>query len=770
MNITFSKLIMNTHHKHKTRGFVILIIPFLWVQIGLGAEARITSAQFAAKALPVLPIEQLRDFSKVLENWTEPLRRDPAAKPLGWEMALPALGWSILIPADAGPVLRQAAEDFRDYLDRAMQVRVALDTRASLEGWQTMTRAIIAGTRAQLSGCGTELQGRKDYQIMVTPDRIVVCGFDDRGAMYGLYNIEERMNLREAPFLPKDLNTVRRSLFGARMTLSGLGWEEWPDRYLSILSHYGFDSIYASVYANPNGVVAGSPSYAVMKRQDPAYTHDLIRRAARYGLDLYCPIIHHLDDTPENEAALRKLVRDIATEFPEIRGYVLLIEGFDYDGWPGWNRNDMRDWVDHWSRGVNVAAEEFHKINPAIEVLAWDYNIDFRPSALDLKRYVITTYAQDVIPLVTWENGKDFVRDGEHGYLKDYAINEAGPAEVSAAQIEEARKRRLKVYAKADCFASWQYGTFPYLPIPYQWKERYDGLEKYRIDGTMESWSYGFKPNFAAELRAWYSWSDAPPLDDLLRAIARREFGPHSEKLALAAWEHFSKAIRLVPDTGPNMGVTNSIGAPFFFQKPKPRAIVVEHSWARPGIRGGGVPVSEYWPYAPARVILLPDFTNRTNAAARYASPFSLPVFNKYLLLAADEMEKGLTSYRQAALNAPPNKRKGAFREVLLAEQLQRMMRSDEAILEFEDLRLKLAKAEDAATRRSTLDRMSTILKEELARTQAARETQLRDSRLGYEWEQDYFYTPNVLGEKIQEIRTALEREIPAYRKQHGLQ
>jgi hypothetical protein len=92
------------------------------------------------------------------------------------------------------------------------------------------------------------------------------------------------------------------------------------------------------------------------------------------------------------------------------------------------------------------------------------------------------------------------------------------------------------------------------------------------------------------------------------------------------------------------------------------------------------------------------------------------------------------------------------------------MMRSDQAILEFEDLRLKLTRSLDAPQRTHTLDRMEAILKEELARTQEARDTQLRDSRLGYEWEQDYFYTPDVLAEKIRQIRAVLDREIPAYR------
>jgi hypothetical protein len=748
---------------------LLLSIAMMGLPLAWGADKSISAAEFAARALPALPIEQPHAFREAITAWTEPVRRDPAAKLAASEMQIPPSGWSIVVAAAAGPVLRHAAEDFRDYLDKAMGVRVGLSPASSIENWQAQARVIVAGVRDQMPGCGTALRGRKDYQIVVAPERIAVCGFDERGALYGLYNLEARMNLREAPFLPRDLSAERHSLYGARMTLSGLGWMEWPDAYLSMIAHYGFDSIYASVYANPNGAAAGPPYGDMIRRQDPKRMHDLIRRAARQGLDVYCPIMYHLDGTPENEAGLRTLVRDVVKEFPEIRGYVLLTEGFDYERWPSWDRNDMRKWIDHWARGVAVVAEEVHRINPAIEILPWEYNIDFRPSGVDLKRYAIDQYTPDVIPLVTWENGKGFERDGEQGFLKDYAINEIGPAEVAAAQIERARQRGMKVYAKADTFASWQFGTFPYLPFPQQWHARYQAMEKSGISGAMETWSYGFKPNFVAELRNWYSWSGAPPLDQLMRAVARREFGPGQEDLAIAAWDHFSQAIRLVPDTGPNMGTTNSVGSPFFFQKPKLRAITADHSWTPSGIQAGGVPVSAYWPYAPDRVILVPDFSNRTNAAARYASPFGLPVFSKYLLLAAAEMEKGLESYRRAALNAPASKRATAFREVLLAEQLQRMMLSDQAILEFEDLRLKLAAASNKEEQTRIVDRMTAIIKDELQRTAAARDTQLRDSRLGYEWEQDYFYTPDVLAEKIKQIQGVLDEEIPAYRKQHGL-
>lgn len=750
--------------------------PVATVLLGVVAcSAQSFDAAEFAKALSAVPTEERYAFAKRLSEWQEPLRRDPAARPSAGEMSIPAEGWKLLVRADSGSLLKQAAEDFREYLERAMRVRMAIEAPASLEEWGGTRRVIVAGTREQLPGCGTALNAAKDYRIVTGPERIVVCGFDQRGVMYGLYHLEMRMNLREGPFLPARLDTIRHSLYRARMTLSGLGFMEWPDAYLRLLAHYGFDSIFASDYANPNGVQTYSHQ-SNKRKVNPAAVHDLIGRAAKYGLELYCPVSYRHTGDAASEAGLRKLIRDLATEFPEVRGWVLLQEGFTIDGSPG-RQGDAaawKEWIRRWDDAVRIAAEEFHKINPKLEVLPWDYLVSSRPdpAAIELKREIIRRYPPDVIPLLTWDRGMAFERDGERGYSKDYSINEVGPAEATAAQIEEAQRRDLAVFAKADTAASWQFGTFPYLPFPYQWYERYRNLEKYGIQGTMESWTYGFKPNWVAELRAWYSWSDAPPLDELLSATARREFGAGSEKLVLAAWGRFSKAIRLVPDTGPYMGTTNAVAAPLFFEKPRqPRAMTVEHSWLDQQKVSAFYPgFNPYWPYAIPRVILWPDFTNSTNAAERYAQPFSLPVFNKYLGMAADEMGAGLRTYRQAALQAPPSKRVGAFREVLLAEHLQSMMRSARAVLEFEDLRFRLAHTSDKHEQTRLLDRMTKILNQETVRVRDSKEAVRRDSRLGYEWEQDYFYTPFVLDKKLELIRDTLERQIPAYRRRNGVQ
>jgi hypothetical protein len=757
-----------------TQGTVAAIVALFLTLSPVASYGQATNSQdFEHAANTALPTEQLYDFRDKMVQEFNRSHRDPAAKAAPGEIEITEQGWSLIYAADAGSVLKLAAEDFRDHLSTSMQAHLASAEKPALRGWAKEQHAVIVGGRDQMPGCGQALQSPKDYQIIVSSEQIAICGYDERGAIFGLYNLESRMELRGGPFLPANLNTVRHSLYGVRMTMTGLGWMDWPDWYLRMVPRYGFDAIFVSGYANPNGAPAPALWGAVMRRQDPAKMHDLIRRANRYGLDVYAQLMYPVRGGPSDEIALRKLVRDNATEFPEIRGYFLLPEGFTYgDWWPKWtsSREDTRNWFTHWAHGLAIATDELHKINPKTEVLAWDYNIDFRRQAVDIKRFDIEQYPSGVIPLITWENGKSFVRDGEEGYLKDYAINEAGPAEVAVAQIDAARKRGMKVYVKADTFVSWQYGTLPYLPIPYQWYARYQGLEEAKVDGVLETWSYGLKPNFMASIRAWYSWSDAPPLDDLLRQYAHSKFGPGSEDAVLKAWKQFSEAIRLVPDTGPRMGTTNSTGSPLFFDKPEPRTMTLEHSWQDPKLWTRASSIVPYWPYAASDFVLIPDFSNQVNVAERYAQPFSLPVFEKYLLLAADGMEEGLKSYRSAALAAPAEKRYDAYREVLIAEQLQRMMRSDVAILDFEDLRFRLNHASDQEGKKRMLDRMAEILREEITRTQSALETTRRDSRLGYEWENDYFYTPYVLREKLTQLHEVLEDELPAYRRGHQIQ
>jgi hypothetical protein len=753
-------------------------------------KAEATTDAFAQEVKRVLPHEELYGYHQRLKDGpVHVTRRDPEARPQSWEMKLPDKGWKLVWNQRSSTVLQNAVRDFQDYLDKSMGIRVEAEGRPSLGSWKNPSRSIVVGTREQLPTFGMTLQGPKDYEIAVTPEQVTVCGGDERGAMYGLYNLEARMNLREGPFLPRDLNTVRHSLYDTRMVFSWMGWMEFPDAVLSRMAHDGFDGIFASCYANPNGDRTTEESstefYARilfrMRQQDPARMRDLINRASRFGIKVYAPIIYQYLGTKESEAGLRRVVRDIVKEFPDIHGYILLTEGFWYKQWGGGRVADeeaVRDWLRNWTRAVELVAEECHRVNPSIEILPWDYNVDFRPGKTELKRYLIQQLPANTIPLLTWENGKSFEIDGLQGWLKDYSLNQIGPAEVTHAQIGEARRRGMRVYCNADTFVcGGQLQTIPYHPFPYQWYDRYKALEKYGVNGTLESWTTGHTPNFMAELRAWYCWSNASPLEELLGAIAARTFGAEGKASVLKAWNLFSQAIRLVPDTGPTMGTSNSIGNPLFFKEPPARTVTFKYSWTDEATWMGymGAEINPYWPFTASRLVFYPDFTNQTNRAELYAQRVSgigmvkekrvLPVFLKYLRLASDRMEEGLKLYRAAALRSPTSKREQALREVIVAEQVHRMLLSDHAVLEFEDLRLQLAAEQESQKSVALLDRMESILRDEIARTKLSLLAATRDSRLGFQFETDYVYTPYSLGEKLESLRETLEEQLAQRRK-----
>jgi hypothetical protein len=59
---------------HTTRRELGLAGLCLHVKSGTAAEIKISATEFAAQALPVLPIEQPHDFRLAIEKWTVPLR------------------------------------------------------------------------------------------------------------------------------------------------------------------------------------------------------------------------------------------------------------------------------------------------------------------------------------------------------------------------------------------------------------------------------------------------------------------------------------------------------------------------------------------------------------------------------------------------------------------------------------------------------------------------------------------------------------------------
>ena len=96
-------------------------------------------------------------------------------------------------------------------------------------------------------------------------------------------------------------------------------------------------------------------------------------------------------------------------------------------------------------------------------------------------------------------------------------------------------------------------------------------------------------------------------------------------------------------------------------------------------------------------------------------------------------------------------------------------MQSDYAILDFEDLRLQLVKEKDKKRFNETFIRMEEILREEMERTELSLLAATRDSRLGFQHEQDYVYTPYSLNEKLKVLTETLNNQLPKFRESRNV-
>jgi len=213
----------------------------------------------------------------------------------------------------------------------------------------------------------------------------------------------------------------------------------------------------------------------------------------------------------------------------------------------------------------------------------------------------------------------------------------------------------MKVFSKVDTFASWQYGTIPYLPAPTSGTSA-TGARKVRRQRHPRELEQRLQPELHHELRAWSAWTMRRRSTNCWarspRAISAPPTGTPSSRPGSTSAPPSAPSRH-----GPTWAPTMPSATPCSFRSPGPHGhlppFLNDHvKWM--GYFGGQV--NPYWPFTVARMVFVPDFTNKLNKAEQYARSATgiqagkdvqlLPVFLKYLRKSAEEMEQGLKLYR----------------------------------------------------------------------------------------------------------------------------
>ncbi|MBQ6329917.1 MAG: hypothetical protein IJI35_12945 [Kiritimatiellae bacterium] len=475
------------------------------------------------------------DFRKRLEVVHESDRRDPAAKPAADELVF-ADGLVVSVPRDADDVLALAAKDFCDYLDVSMGV----SARFARGGEGTVTIMLDSKMAARA------------YSIE-TGGGVKVRAVDSRAAAQALYHLEDLMNLRGAPFLRKGVEK-RRSRFSPRMTHSGWAVDVFPDAHLAQIAHAGMDAIV--IFVRDVDCTKGAAYQDV---------RDVIRRAKRHGLDTYLysyvmAFVH--PDDPGAKAKFDSTYGRIAAAYPEAKGVVFVGESCQFPtkderaqprtvrnripgdtrpvaGW--WPCRDYPDWL----RAVKASIDAHSK---GMEIVFWSYNWGRQP--VQPRMELIDKLPQDVALMATFEMFEPQVkRNGLNAPSADYSLSFEGPGRYFASEAERAHKRGLRLYSMSNTGGvTWDYGSIPYQPCPFQWKRRYDGIIKAQKDwglsGLMECHHYGWWPSFVSELEKEAFTEGGIPFEAHLRMIAARDFGAASVDRVIEAWRLWSDTAR----------------------------------------------------------------------------------------------------------------------------------------------------------------------------------------------------------------------------------
>ena len=310
----------------------------------------------------------------------------------------------------------------------------------------------------------------------------------------------------------------------------------------------------------------------------------------------------------------------------------------------------------------------------------------------------------------------------------DYPISIAGPSERFTKQAELAAQHQLGFWAKTEHAISLEFVDVPYIPVFFQFTERFQRLREFRgATAQFANWMhYGFTPSLAADVYYWNTWSTPTDARTLLTALAQRDFGKAAAPDAVAAWQAFSEAIREYPFSGAMaMGpIQKGPAHPLFFD-----------AAYKPELNRGR------------------QFKNDLS----WTKPWGPELALEQLTKMRKQWAAGVARMQQATAKADPDLAPNARRELGIARALEAAIVSTIHVAEFHQAR-----------ERGDRTRMRAIAREELENARAVLPFVVEDSRLGYANSGQSgqegvaragIYSPGSIRKKIQQLEQALAGE-----------
>lgn len=324
-------------------------------------------------------------------------------------------------------------------------------------------------------------------------------------------------------------------------------------------------------------------------------------------------------------------------------------------------------------------------------------------------------------------------RGGVKSEVGEYSISAVGPGPRALRHWKLARERGLKTLAKIQAGNTWELSAVPYIPAVENVARHAANLRETNIDGLMLGWTLGGYPSPNLEVVA--EIASAPGGDPITpdaasQRVAERRFGKLLAPGVVTAWRQFSAAFSEFPY---NIGVVYSA----------PMQLGPANSlWSAPT---GYQNTMVGFPY---------------DHLAGWRSVFPADVFIQQFETIASGFNAGIEGLKASAstFRLTRRERTALAQELSVAEAASIHFQSVANQARFVRDRDALAKATQPAEAHRLLAALDRTLRTELELAKRMFHIQSRDSRIGFEASNQYYYVPLDLAEKALNCRDLIDR------------
>ena len=660
--------------------------------------------------------------------------------------------WCITVPLNADDVLKNAVRDLEDYFFTSMGISLRVVTEKESAEY---TKKICYGIDSGLK--------KNSYRFKASENEIILCGANSTMAAQAGYFLEDLMNLEEGPFLEKQ-DCVRTSIFKPRMVHSGYGLDMYPAEHMLNIAHAGISALL--VFINDDD------------RTPHGYEdfNDLCYRASKFGLDVYAYSYFANKKHPDDEDAYEfyeNLYGRFFDRCPLFKGFIFVGESCEfpskdehsmgvrrldnrdkngkeiipctkpYPGW--WPCYDYKDLME-------MIGGILRKRNPDVDIVFWSYNGNGAPA--EDRKALIDTLPKDITLQATFEMGDTVPRDGIQNRPTDYTIFSPGPGYYIRTEAQFAKENELRLYSMTNTGGlTWDVGVIPYVPAPYQWMERFNGMrqahEIYSLAGTMDSHHFGFCPSFISDLAKWAFHTPYADLDEVLHKIASRDFSKEVANDVCEAFRYFSDGTHYHISTTADQYGPCRIGPSYPFILFDNQDVLIP---TVPHAHFGG---------------------NRITFPV-YGTPWGNPVlgdeekdkkfnYEIYSFRIAEELyTKGCEILKGAIEKIPERKKENANRILALCLFYRNTLRTTINLKEFFKRKFIL-KSTHGEERNSLVSEMLEICKNEVKNAENTIPLVEFDSRLGFEPSMEYMTDRAHIEWKLNLMEDLINRELPSY-------